>query len=421
MKERPPEVRLSMREHERLKILNEVREGRRRQVWAASVMGLTDRWVRELIRRVQAKGPAGLIHGNRGRPSNHRMGTVLRQKIVQLYRDPYADFNLTHFREMLEHREQIQAPSRETLRKILLEAGCWSRKREAPKHRLRRPRRQREGELLQMDASLHAWFGPQEPVVALVGAIDDATGQVPSARFFEAETTEAYFGVLRDILGRQGIPQALYTDRDSVFVVNTLKDRESAQAQGRVPLTQFGRALQELGIQWIPAYSPQAKGRIERLWGTFQDRLLNELRLEGIRKIEPANDYLRRTFLPGFNRTFRRPAAINDPMYRPAPLRKDREAILCFKESRTLPRDHTFTYQGSLWQVLPSDDVLSLTGKRIEIRKTLRGELQAWYGPYRLSIRPGPQKPPLASLRRAIGARAPLAAASSIPKGGLLL
>lgn len=410
-----PEVVLSWKEQEKLKVLQEILSGTRTQVSAARTLGITDRWVRTLVKRLKSRGAQGLVHGNRGRTPVNRVSNTLRQRVLELYRDRYEGFNLTHFREMLQQREGLQPPCRESLRQMLQQAGLWSRSRKAPKHRLRRPRRLYEGELLQMDASIHRWVGTEGPFWALVGAIDDATGDVPAAQFFESETREAYFTVLGKILQRRGIPRAVYTDRDSVFVVNTARDRELLQAQGRLPETQFGRALRELGIEWIPAYSPQAKGRIERLWGVFQDRLRNELRLEGIQTISEANAYLQRDFLPRYTRQFRRPAARAEVVYRPAPPKGQREAILCWKESRVLARDHTFSLEAKVWQVLPSDRVPALTGRRIEVRRTLRGEVQAWYGAVQLQVCPAP---PRAPLQRALGARAPLAAAYSFPHRG---
>ena len=415
MKERP-EVRLSLSEHERLEQLQEVQKGRKTQRAAAAVLGLSERWTRELQRRVRAHGEAGLIHRNRGRRSNRRLADPRRDEILSLYREKYEEFNLTHFREMLQDREKVEAPCRETLRRVLLEAGLWTRRRRAPKHRLRRPRREREGELLQMDASIHRWFGEDLPLVALLGAVDDATGDVPFAKFCDAETSEGYFDVVAGILRTRGVPQAFYTDRDSVFLVNDPKERERQGAQGKPPLTQVGRAFQELGIQRITAYSPQAKGRIERLWKTFQDRLLHELRLNGITTIAAANTYLHRSFLPRYNRRFRRPPADPEAAYRPSPPQGRVEAILCFKHSRVLSRDHVFPFEGQTWQVLRCKEILALTGKTIEVRKTTRGAVQAWHGAHRLTLRLLPP-PPLASLRRAVGARAPLAAAAGTVRG----
>lgn len=386
-----PEVRLSWTEAQRLQVLEEVRAGGRTQVSAAKALDVTDRWIRALLGKLGREGAGGLAHGNRGRSPAHRIPEATRRRIVGVYRQKYAGFNLTHFREMLVEREGMKPPCREVLRRILGEAGAWERRRDAPRHRLRRPRREHEGELLQIDASIHRWFGADQAFSALVGAIDDATGDVPFAAFFPQETSEAYFHLVAGILQRRGIPRAFYTDRDSVFVVNTSDvRRDLARADHRPLVTQFGRALKELGVEWIPANSPQAKGRIERLWRTFQDRLLNELKLENIRSLEPANEYLSKRFLPRFNARFRCAPAHTASVYRPTPSRSVRESILCWKESRMLARDHTFPLGPEAWQVLPSAQIFSMTGKRIEVRRTLKDQVQAWFGPVRLDIRRAP-------------------------------
>jgi biotin operon repressor len=401
MQDRKPEVRLSWKEAQRLTILEEVRSGARTQVSAGKALGVTDQWIRKLIHRLEQEGAAGLAHRNRGRVSAQRIPDAVRQQVIQLYRDKYEGFNLTHFREMLLEQEAVKAPCREVLRRVLMGVGVWQRRRAAPKHRLRRPRREHEGELLQLDASIHRWLGEDQGAIALVGAVDDATGDVPDAQFFPAETTQAYLSLLRGILRKRGVPQALYTDRDSVFVVNNAHEVEMLRAQGREPQTQFGRALKELGIEWIPAYSPQAKGRIERLWGTFQDRLLHELRVQKIRTLGEANGYLQKNFLRRYNRRFRVSAAKEPGVYRPAPLWGVLEGILCWKESRILARDHTFSLEGNLWQVLPHEGISALTGRRVEIRRPLSGPLQAWWGAIRLAIRPAARTQPLPALAAA--------------------
>jgi len=382
---------LSWKEVQKLRMLEEVRGGKRTQKSAAQALGITDRWVRTLLKRLSRQGAIGLAHGNRGRVPSNQILEASRARIACLYRETYEGFNLTHFREMLREREKMAAPCRETLRRILRNEGLWTRRREAPVHRQRRPRREREGELLQMDASLHRWLGEDQPAIALVGAIDDATGDVPHAEFFPHESTEAYFHLLAGILRRRGIPQAFYTDRGTAFVVNVSEvRRDLAHAEGRTLITQFGRALKDLGIEWIPANSPQAKGRIERLWGTFQDRLRNELKIEKILTLPEANAYLSQRFLPRFNRQFRCDPASTGSVYRPAPGQAVRESIVCWKEFRVLARDHTFSLAGHSWQVLPSDRILALTGKRVEVRRTLQDQVQAWYGAVRLEIRPAP-------------------------------
>lgn len=401
MSETDRRFELSQREIQKLEILKEVRAGGRTQVSAAHALGVTDRWIRKLLGRLEHGGAKALIHGNRGRPSPNRLSDDRRERIAKLYRTRYLDFNLTHFGEMLEEREGVKPPSREMIRRILAKAHLWTARRKAPKHRQRRPRRDYEGELLQVDASRHAWIGEDQPPIAIVGAVDDATGEVVDAQFFPAETTEAYLSLLKGILRKRGVPRALYSDRHSIFVVNKGRDAELHDALGGAPETQVSRALKELGIEWIPAYSPQAKGRIEKLWKTFQDRLLRELRLENIRTIEAANEYLQKRFLPKYNRLFPVEAAREGRVYRPAPLHRVLQGILCWKETRLLARDATFSCEGKLWQVQRCTSIPALTGRRIEVRRTLRGTWEAWLGETRLALKPASPFRPKQELRAA--------------------
>jgi transposase len=373
----------------------------RTQLSAGHALGVTDRWVRKLLKRLSYGGAATLAHGNRGRPSPNRMPEERREQIVQLYRTKYPDFNLSHFADMLQDREGVRPPSREMLRRILAKAGLWAARRKAPKHRQRRPRREYEGELLQVDASRHPWLGVDKPWIAIVGAVDDATGEVVDARFYPAETTEAYLSLLKGILRKRGVPRSIYSDRHSIFVVNNSKQEDLLRAQGRTLETQVSRALKELGIEWIAAYSPQAKGRIEKLWRTFQDRLLRELQLENIQTLEEANEYLQKRFLPKYNRQFAVPAARKGRVYRPAPLSRVLQGILCWKETRLLARDATFSWESKLWQVLRCPSIPVLSGRRIEVRRTLRGTMQAWLGATRLTVKPASPFRPKQELRAA--------------------
>lgn len=392
---RDREVRLTVRDHQRLSVIEEILGGRRSQVSGAKAVGISTRWMKVLVKRVRHYGAAGLIHRNTGRASNRKLQAKVREEVSRLYREKYEDFNLNHFRQMLKDREGVKTPpSRETLRGILKEAGLWTRQRRVPKHRQKRPRRECEGELLQVDASIHEWFGEGKGWLALVGGIDDATGDVPHAEFFEHETTEAYMTLLKRVIERKGVPGAIYSDRDSVFRVNNEKKREESWEQGKKPQTQFGRMLKELGIEWIEAGSPQAKGRIERLWGTFQDRLAKELRLEGIRTRDEANEFLRKGFLPRHNREFRKVAASKESLYRERPLAKDLERILCWKTTRTLSNNHTVSYEGKAWQILPHPQIQALRGKGVEMRRTLGGRIEAWWGDWKLALRPAPVEPP---------------------------
>jgi hypothetical protein len=396
---RDREVRLSVRDHQRLKVIEEILAGSRSQISGSKLVGISSRWMKVLVKRVRQRGAAGLVHGNTGRASNRRLKEKVRGEVVRLYREKYEDLNLNHFRHVLKAREGwAYVPARESPRGILKEAALWTRQRAVAKHRQKRPRRECEGELLQVDASIHERFGEGKGWLALVGAIDDATGDVPHAEFFEQETTEAYMTLLKEVIERRGVAGAIYSHRDSVFRVNDGRKREEAWEQGKRPQTQFGRMLKELGIEWIEAKSPQAKGRIERLWGTFQDRLAKELKLEGIRTREEANEFLRKDFLPRFNREFRKVPAGVEVMYRERPLAKDLERILCWRTTRTISNDHTVRYEGKAWQILPHPQIRALRGKGVELRRTLRGRIEAWWGSWRLTMRPAPVELPRVSL-----------------------
>jgi hypothetical protein len=345
--------------------------------------------VRKLLKRYAKEGVTRLAHGNLGRVSPRRFSNAKRQEWGDLYVAKYSEFNLTHFREMVRREEGKIAPSREWLRHVLMERGVWERTRNAPRHRQRRPRRAREGQMLLLDGSKHRWFGQEYPEATLVGAIDDATNDVVWLRFHPEETSAAYLELLDGVVRTKGIPGSVYTDRDSAFVLNDARAREGLTWAERSKGTQVGRVLNDLGIVWIPASSPQAKGRIERLWGTLQDRLVAELLLMGIHTIPEANRYLAQRFLRDHNRRYRVIPCDPQSAYLPSPLPADREAIVCWKEERTLARDHTFSLDGRAWQVEANDRVRSLTGRRVEVRRTLRGQLQAWYGRVRLRIRKG--------------------------------
>lgn len=275
---------------------------------AAEVLGLSLRHVRRILAAYRKEGAVALAHGNRGRKPHHALGPDLKRQVLGLIQSTYAGCNTQHFTELLAEREGMVL-SRSSVRRILLEAGIRSpRKRRPPKHRSRRERYPKEGMLLQIDGSRHDWLEGRGPWMSLIGAIDDATGNVLYALFREQEDAQGYFLLLRQIVESYGIPLALYHDRHGIFE-RSKNEPESLEEQleGRRLPTQFGRLMEELGITSIPSRSPQARGRIERLWGTFQDRLVSELRLAGAKGKEEANQVLWR-FLPRYNQRFAIPA-----------------------------------------------------------------------------------------------------------------
>src|SRR5215831_1764645 len=281
----PDRIPMSQKERAVLKIMHAVLTGERTQAEAARLLDLCVRQVRRLQRKLEAGGDAALIHGLRGRPSNHQTPKKHKRAVLAAYRRRYADFGPTFASEKLAAEGLVVCP--QTLRRWLLEAGLWQRRRRRDPHRSRRPRRACFGELVQMDASIHDWLEGRGEEPVLISTIDDATSYI-LARFYPAATTEAHMDLAGRWLRRHGRPLAFYTDRHSIFEP---QDKGKALPDAT---TQFGRALRELGIDLIRAHSPQAKGRVERSFGTAQDRWVKELRLEGVKSCDRANDVLTR-------------------------------------------------------------------------------------------------------------------------------
>jgi hypothetical protein len=358
---------MSQRERDVLKVMDLVRRGQRTQVEAARLLKRSVRQVRRIQRRLEREEDVGVIHRLRGRPSNHRLDYGLRRQALQAYRARYQGFGPTLAAEKL--LIDGLAVSDETLRNWLLGAGLWQRQRRRERHRQRRERRACRGELVQADGSLHDWLeGRGEPMVLLV-MIDDATSQVV-ARFYPAETTEGYMDLLGRYLRKHGRMVALYTDHDSVFCGEG-QHRQVAQ-------TQFARALQELGIGWIPAGSPQAKGRVERFNGTAQDRLVKELRLARATTLDQANEVLTKTFLPLFNRRFTvTPASPNDA-HRPLHPSLHLGSILSIQHQRQVGNDYTIQLDKQVYQLLPPAWP-GLRGGRVIIEQRLDGHMHIRY------------------------------------------
>lgn len=376
-------ITLSSKELQRGTVLNDCTQGRLTCARAAALLGLSLRHCKRLKRRYRQAGAAALAHVNRGRPSPRRLPAPLRQRILRLARTTYAGLNDHHLCEKLAEREQIHL-SRETLRRLLRAAGIGPpRQRRPPAHRQRRPRRPREGELLQVDASPHDWLQGRGPQLTLLGLQDDATGKVVGAEFCDAESAWGYFRVLRSVLRRYGVPLALYGDRCGVFVRNDDHWSVEEQLAGHRQPTQFGRALQQLGVTFIAALSPQAKGRIERLWGVFQDRLVSELRLAGASDQASANAVLRR-FLPDFNRRFARAPAHAEKAWRPTPRSLDR--ILCFRHERIVSHDNVVQWDGRTFQIPPQPHRFSFGGARVHLEQSLAGRLALYHGDSKLSF-----------------------------------
>ena len=338
-------VEMSQRERDVLKVMQPVLDGQRTQAEAARLLRLSTRQVRRIQHTLRAGGDAALVHGLRGKPSNHRHDPALRREVLRAYRARYPDFGPTLAAEKLAG-EGLHVGA-ETLRRWLLAEGLWERRRHRDPHRSRRPRRSCFGELVQMDASIHDWLEGRGEEVVLVTMIDDATSRL-LARFYPAGTVEAHMDLLGRWVRRYGRPLALYTDRHSIFEPQE-KGRPRADRDAR---TQFGRALGELDIELIRAHSPQAKGRVERSFGTAQDRWVKELRLARARTCEQANAALER-LVPDHNRRFARAASKPTDAHRRLGPGHRLESILSIQVERVVSNDYVVRWANRFYQLLP--------------------------------------------------------------------
>lgn len=389
-------ITLTVKEHQRAHVLAQVQHGVLRASEAAGLLGLSLRHIRRLLARLRRQGLAALAHGNRGRPSYRRLSETTRTRILTLARSTYAGMNDHHFTEVLAEREGLHV-SRRTIQRLLRAAGIGSpRKRRPPRHRRRRERMPQTGLLVQMDGSHHPWLEDRGPRLVLHAAIDDATGRVLGGVFRPEEDAHGYFLLLRQLIRRCGLPTAAYTDRHGIFHRDPRTPLTLAeQLQGRPASTQVGRALQELGIRWIGARSPQAKGRIERLFGTLQDRLVIELRLAQASTLTQAQRVLNR-FIPRYNARFTRQPAHPTPAWRPAPPPADLDRICCFKYQRTVQLDNTVHLDDRRLQLRPGPGGRSYARARVEIHAHLDGSLAVYYRGQRLGAKtlpPGMTRP----------------------------
>lgn len=387
------EIILSHRAQQRLIVLNALNRGKITMAEAARLIGLSIRHTRRLRRAYQLRGPAALVHGNRGHRSPRRLPDALRDRVVILARTRYAGTNYQHLQDLIAEREHLVV-SYTSLCRILKAAGIPSpRRRRPPRHRARRQRMPQEGMLTQTDGSHHAWLEDRGPRLVLHATLDDATGKILGGWFDDEETACAYLQVLEQMALGPGIPLAAYSDRHGIFHRRPREPQTLAeQLRGERAPTQIGRVLQELGIRWIPASSPQAKGRIERLFGAFQDRLVAELRLARIRDKAAAN-----AFLPGFlaryNARFAKPAAQPESAYRPWPAHLDPQTIFCFKYVRTAQLDNTVTLGPHCLQLLPGPHGRSYAKARVEVHHRLDGSFAVWHQGQSVSFRMLPTPP----------------------------
>ena len=363
---------MKQREQARIKVFNTVLEYHLPIAQAAEIMGVSERHAKRLLAAYRRDGAAALAHGNRGRRPHNVVPEEAAAAVVKLASNHYSGANHSHFTELLREREGIDL-SRPTVRRILVKAGIGSpRSRCSQQHRFRRKRMPQEGMLVQVDGSPHAWLEERGPKFDLLLAVDDATGTVAQAVFRTTEDTRGYLVLLEGLVRQWGIPLALYSDRHAAFKYN------ARQGPVLYESTQVASVMRELGIQQIFAMSPQAKGRVERMASTFQDRLVTELRLVGAATMEQANAVLQE-FLPRFNARFSVAAEQPETAYRPVPDDLSLTETVSIRHTRKVARDNTVKYQWRVLQLLPGEERPSYAGLRVDLLERANGELMLRY------------------------------------------
>ncbi len=364
-------ITMKTKELKQLHVIRKAIEKQITQKDASQILKLTERQIRRKVKRVREEKDRGVIHRSRGKTSNSAKPKETKEKAIRLYRKKYWDFGPTLASEKLFEKDGIEV-SRETLRGWLLESGDWKKRNRSGNHRQRRDRKKNFGCMIQADGSHHDWFEKRGPKCVLMGYKDDATGEV-FARFYEYEGTVPAMDSFRKYIDRYGIPQSLYMDKHTTYKSNGKLTIEDQLKGRRKPLSQFERAVEELGVRLIHAHSPQAKGRIENLFKTFQDRVIKEMRLEGVSSIEQANEFLE-GYLPKYNERFRVLAAKKSDLHRSVPKDMDLDSILCVKEPRTIRKDNTVAFENRLYQVMTKT-----TGKKVSVQKRLNGQIVITY------------------------------------------
>jgi len=342
---------------------------------AAEIIGISDRSMRRWRERYEEFGFRGLFDRRQGKPSPKRVAMATVEKVLELYREQYFDLNVRHFHEKLQAEHAVDL-SYSWVKGLLQEAGLVARQRQRGVHRKRRPRRPLPGMLLHIDGSRHRWF-QDERWYDLIVILDDATSEIYYAQLVEEESTVTVMAALREVIERKGLFCALYSDRGSHF---WLTPKAGAAVDKQRP-TQVGRALRELGIQMIPAYSPQARGRSERSFGTWQGRLPQELRLRQIQTVEAANQFLRESYRAEFNQRFQVPAAERGSAFLPH-RGQDLERVFSLQWERTVNRDNTVSFQNLTLQIEGVKWRATLAGCTVTAHQHLDGTLSLRYGPH---------------------------------------
>ncbi len=383
-------IRMSLRDLRRLKVVHRALDRRITQKTASSMLDLSERHLRRLVKSVREFGDSGIVHRGRGLLSNRRLPEKIKAKVLKLYRKKYRDFGPTLAAEKLLEVDGIRV-SRETLRQWLMAAGLWQRRRKRRGHRQWRIRKECFGQMVQIDGSHHAWLEERGSELVLMGYIDDATNNV-YARFYDYEGTIPAMDSFRGYARKYGLPLSVYLDKHTTYKSSRKLTVEEELDGISQPTSQFERALDELGVQVIHAHSPQAKGRIERLFGVFQDRVVKEMRLRGIKTREDANTFLRE-YLPIYNRRFRViPANKTDVHIKPERY-FNLDRFLCIKTERTVRNDNTVAYNKKLYQI--EEKVMSRPVRpgKVTVEERLNGSLRISRGGVSLKYREITERP----------------------------
>src|SRR6266850_3494333 len=392
---------MSRKERERLTVMVGVREQKLTLVQAAELMGVCYRQSKRIWKRYQADGDAGLVHRLRGQPGARRKPPELRAQALARYAEErYADFGLTLMAEQLLKEELVV--DHETLRRWRLAEGKHTVRRRKQKHRQWRERKPSFGAMVQLDGSHHDWFEGRGPRCVLMVMVDDATNRM-RARFFAEETTRASYDVLECWLRKHGLPGSLYVDRDSIYRCEGVASI-AEQLAGKEPQTQFGRGMKALGVELILANTPQAKGRVERMNGTLQDRLVKAMRLAGISDLESGNRFLDGKYLRAFKRQFARAAASPVDVHRAVP--RNLNEVLSWEEERVVQGDWTVACEGKRYKLDRKNEAMSLVRRKVIVRTLRNGRVQLVYRGKQLKWRALPEgrvrKPPVAKATRKI-------------------
>lgn len=381
-------ITMSRREAKRLHIIHQALDQKITQGEAAELIEVSDRQIRRLIRRVREEGDEGICHRSRGKASNRCIPKKVKKRALKLFREEYADFNLVHATETLAEVHGITV-SDETLRLWLNETAIPYKKRKVKKHRERRERKACFGELVQIDGSHHDWFEGRGPICVFMGYIDDATNTVYGG-FYDYEGTLPAMDSMKRYIKRYGVPKSVYLDKHSTYK-SWAEPTIEEQLNDQKPMSHFEKSLAELEIEVIHANSPQAKGRVERLFKTLQDRLVKEMRLKGIKSVCEANEFLK-TSLPKHNRRFKKEAASEADLHRPAPHMRELDRILCIKEERTVKNDFTISHNGTLYQIEQAT-----RAEKVTVEERLDGTVHITYKGQDLRFREIAKKPSMAT------------------------